>query len=135
MPKPMTRRQENWLRVRRYAAALRARPTRAERAVCALLDDAGIRYDFQWPFVRSAYCYIADFRIPCSPHGEYVILELDGPEHRSRRSYEYDARRTERLRRSSACIAVFRFTDHDVFTDSRRLMLTVLAMSDLAQAS
>jgi len=94
---------------RDFARALRKEPSRAERALWALLRDrkAGVKFRRQHAIAQ----YVADFACVEAK----LIVEVDGPSHRLEEQIAHDARRTAFLEAQGWRVA--RVGDVEVLAD------------------
>jgi very-short-patch-repair endonuclease len=64
--------------------------TRCERKINGLLSELELRFISQKGFIAGGVCYVADFYLP-RPYR--LVIEVDGPSHRTEEGMEKDKRR------------------------------------------
>jgi very-short-patch-repair endonuclease len=97
-------------RVRIRVMQLTANATRHELKIKALLDELGLRYQFQKGFTAKGVLYIADFYLPKPIK---CVIEIDGSSHLSKIQQEKDRLRDIYFR-TTRRIRVLRITNQDV---------------------
>jgi very-short-patch-repair endonuclease len=100
---------------------LKARATKAERALAQALEHAGERFEHSYvirtPEATSGY-YVVDFYLP----RRNVFVELDGSIHRNEHRKWRDKLRTEAINRARPGVPMLRFWNTDVLKDPDALV-------------